>query len=358
MLILKLTNPNQETKYITGAFPSACGKTNLAMINPTLKGWKAETIGDDIAWLHLKDDGRLYAINPEAGFFGVASGTSKKTNPHAIETVSKDTIFTNVALTDDGDVWWDDLTEEVPNHLIDWKGQDWYKGMDSRPDHPNGRFTSALTNCPNLAENYEEPVPISAILFGGRRPTTIPLIHQSFNFDHGIFIGSIMGSEITAATIDDHIGHVRRDPFAMLPFIGYNISDYVNHWSSFKEKTSEDQLPKIFYVNWFRKDDKGYIWPGFGDNIRVLSWIWDRTENKNNYVHSAIGLLPDLDAFNFEGLNVDLKRMETLFEVDRSVWLNEIKNIEKYYQQLYAENLPDVLKEQLELLKQRINDKH
>ena len=358
MLILKLTNPNQETKYITGAFPSACGKTNLAMINPALKGWKAETIGDDIAWLHLKDDGRMYAINPEAGFFGVASGTSKKTNPHAIETVSKDTIFTNVALTDDGDVWWDDLTEEVPNHLIDWKGQDWYKGMDSRPDHPNGRFTSALTNCPNLAENYEEPVPISAILFGGRRPTTIPLIHQSFNFDHGIFIGSIMGSEITAATIDDHIGHVRRDPFAMLPFIGYNISDYVNHWSSFKEKTSEDQLPKIFYVNWFRKDDKGYIWPGFGDNIRVLSWIWDRTENKNNYVQSAIGLLPDLDVFNFEGLNVDLKRMETLFEVDRSVWLNEIKNIENYYQQLYAENLPDVLKEQLELLKQRINDKH
>lgn len=355
MLILKLTNPENKVKYITGAFPSACGKTNLAMINPSLKGWKAETVGDDIAWLHLKDDGRLYAINPEAGFFGVASGTSKRTNPHAIETVSKDTIFTNVALTDQGDVWWKGLSE-APNHLIDWTGKDWHQGMDTRPDHPNGRFTSALTNCPNLAKNYEEPVPISAILFGGRRQTTIPLIHQSFSFEHGIFMGSIMGSKITAAIIDDHIGHVRRDPFAMLPFIGYNISDYINHWSSFIDKSSESKLPKIFYVNWFRKDENGYIWPGFGDNIRVLSWIWDRTENKNNYVKTPIGLLPDLDHFNLKGLHINDKRKHSLFSVDHDVWLKEASLIKNYYQQLYSHNLPRLLDSQLSQLFSRLQE--
>lgn len=354
MLILKLTNPENKTKYITGAFPSACGKTNLAMINPSLKGWKAETVGDDIAWLHLKDDGQLYAINPEAGFFGVASGTSKKTNPHAIETVSRDTIFTNVALTDEGDVWWKDLTNEAPDHLIDWLGQDWYKGMDTRPDHPNGRFTSALTNCPTLAKNYEEPVPISAILFGGRRPTTIPLIHQSFSFNHGIFMGSIMGSEITAATIDENIGHVRRDPFAMLPFIGYNISDYINHWASFTNKTTESKLPKIFYVNWFRKDGLGYIWPGFGDNIRVLSWIWDRIDQKENYVKTAIGLLPNLEDFNTEGIDLDPDRLQELFDVDHDVWIKESNSIKNYYQDLYENNLPTVLENELNQLLERL----
>ena len=354
MLILKLTNPKNETKYITAAFPSACGKTNLAMINPTVKGWRAETIGDDIAWLHVKEDGRLYAINPEAGFFGVASGTSVKTNPHAIKTIEKDTIFTNVALTDEGDVWWKDLTDDYPDHLIDWTGQDWYKGMSTRPDHPNGRFTASLTNCPILAKNYETPVPISAILFGGRRPSTIPLIHQSFSFEHGIFIGSMMGSEITAATLDQEIGAIRRDPFAMLPFIGYHISDYINHWASFTKMTSESKLPKIFYVNWFRKDDKGYLWPGFGDNIRVLSWVWDRIENKNNYNQTAIGLTPKLDALNLNGLEIDPLRLKSLMTVDKKTWQKEAQLIQTYYEQLYGDKLPEVLNNQLRALINRL----
>ncbi|QWC00388.1 phosphoenolpyruvate carboxykinase (GTP) [Mycoplasmatota bacterium] len=352
MLILKLTNPENEVKYITGAFPSACGKTNLAMINPSIDGWKAETIGDDIAWMHIKDDGKMYAINPEAGFFGVAPGTSKKSNPNAIAAVSKDTIFTNVALTDDGDVWWKDLSKEAPDHLIDWHGNDWYKGDESRPDHPNARFTSPLTNCPILAENYEEPVPISAILFGGRRPTTIPLVHQSFDFEHGIFLGSIMGSEITAATIDENIGKVRRDPFAMLPFIGYNISDYINHWQSMKEKTTEDLLPKIFYVNWFRKDEDGFLWPGFGDNIRVLKWILERTENKENYQTSPIGYLPSLDYFDLSNLDISQDKIDELLKVDKDVWLDEIKSIENYYH-IYGDHLPRVLKKELSNLKKR-----
>lgn len=354
MLILKLTNPENKVKYITGAFPSACGKTNLAMIQPSLPGWKAETIGDDIAWLHLKEDGYLYAINPENGYFGVASGTSRKTNPHAIDTIAKNTIFTNVALTDAGDVWWDDLTKIPPKHLIDWKGNDWYLGDETRPDHPNGRFTSPLTNCPTLAKNFETPVPISAILFGGRRPTNIPLVHQSFDFEHGIFLGSVMGSQITAATIDDHIGWVRRDPFAMLPFIGYNIKDYIKHWQSFKHKTSEEKLPKIFYVNWFRKDDLGYIWPGFGDNVRVLDWIWKRTDNKANYLSTPIGLVPDLSQFNMDGIDKDDSRIASLFDINHDIWLSELHEIEKYYHTLYGDQLPIVLHEQLLQLKSRL----
>ena len=355
MLILKLTDPNQKVSYITGAFPSACGKTNLAMINPSLDGWKAETVGDDIAWMHIKEDGRLYAINPEAGFFGVAPGTSLKTNPNAIETVSKNTIFTNVALTDDGDVWWNDLTKEAPDHLIDWHGNDWYKGDPSKPDHPNSRFTSPLTNCPTLAENYEQPVPISAILFGGRRPSTIPLIHQSFDFEHGIFLGSIMGSEITAATIDDNIGKVRRDPFAMLPFIGYNIKDYIQHWQSMLTRTKENLLPKIFYINWFRKDEHGYLWPGFGENIRVLKWVLERTENKQNYISTPIGLMPDLGKFDLSNLDVSLDAMQELFKVDQSTWIDEVTSIENYYQALYQDSIPRVLVNQLNALKDRLN---
>ncbi|MDY0278010.1 MAG: phosphoenolpyruvate carboxykinase (GTP) [Acholeplasma sp.] len=354
MLILKLTDPSNQVRYITGAFPSACGKTNLAMINPSIKGWKAETVGDDIAWMHLKEDGRLYAINPEAGFFGVASGTSEKSNPNAIKTVSKNTIFTNVALTDDGDVWWKDLTDEEPDHLIDWHGNDWYKGDLMRPDHPNARFTSPLTNCPTLAENFEEPVPISAILFGGRRPTTIPLVHQSFNFKHGIFLGSIMGSEITAATIDENIGKIRRDPFAMLPFIGYNIKDYINHWASFIDKTKEDLLPKIFYVNWFRKDESGFLWPGFGDNARVLKWILERTENKDNFQETPIGYVPNLKAFDLDALDISKNNLKELTKVDRDVWLDEVKSIEKYYKDLYGESLPNLLRDELNQLKIRL----
>jgi phosphoenolpyruvate carboxykinase (GTP) len=353
MLILKLTKPDQDIKYVTAAFPSACGKTNLAMINPTLDGWKAETIGDDIAWLNIKDDGRMYAINPEAGFFGVASGTSEKSNPNAMRTIERDTIFTNTALMDNGDVWWKDKDSNMPDHLIDWRGNDWYRGDHNRPDHPNARFTSPLTNCPTLAKNYEEPVPISAILFGGRRPTTIPLIHQSFNFEHGIFLGSIMGSEITAATIDDHIGQVRRDPFAMLPFIGYNISDYIKHWQAMKNKSSEDLLPKIFYVNWFRKDAQGFLWPGFGENIRVLKWVIERTENKTNYQETPIGLVPDLDQFDLSNLDIDMTKMNTLVEVNPDTWYEEIKSIEAYFYQLYGDQLPDLLKYELNKLKLR-----
>jgi phosphoenolpyruvate carboxykinase (GTP) len=353
MLILKLTKPNQDVKYITAAFPSACGKTNLAMINPTLKGWKAETIGDDIAWLNIKDDGRMYAINPEAGFFGVASGTSEKSNPNAMRTIERDTIFTNTALMDNGDVWWKDKEASMPDHLIDWHGNDWYKGDRNRPDHPNARFTSPLTNCPTLAQNYEEPVPISAILFGGRRPTTIPLIHQSFNFEHGIFLGSIMGSEITAATIDDHIGQVRRDPFAMLPFIGYNISDYIKHWQSMKDKSTEDLLPKIFYVNWFRKEGQEFLWPGFGENIRVLKWVIERTENHKNYKDTSIGLVPDLEKFDLSNLHIDMAKMKTLIDVNPHTWYEEIKSIEAYFYQLYGDQLPNLLKYELNKLKLR-----
>ena len=354
MLILKLTDPQNNIRYITGAFPSACGKTNLAMINPSIKGWKAETIGDDIAWMHIKEDGKMYAINPEAGFFGVTSGTSKESNPNAIETVSKNTIFTNVALMDNGDVWWKDLTKDEPEHLIDWHGNDWYKGDLFRPDHPNARFTSPLVNCPILADNYEEPVPISAILFGGRRPTTIPLVHQSFDFKHGIFLGSIMGSEITAATIDDNIGKVRRDPFAMLPFIGYNIKDYINHWESMTLKTTEDLLPKIFYVNWFRKSNNNFLWPGFGDNVRVLKWILERTNNKSNYIKTAIGYLPDKNQFDLDDLNINEESMEELLKVDHDIWLDEVKSIENYYNDLYGDSLPKLLRDQLHQLKTRL----
>lgn len=346
MLILKLTNPENKVKYITGAFPSACGKTNLAMINPSLKSWKAETIGDDIAWLKIKEDGLMYAINPEAGFFGVTSGTCYKTNPTAMDSIKSDTIFTNVALTDDYDVYWEGLSEE-PEHLIDWHGNDWYKGNENRPDHPNARFTAPLTNCPSLADEYEKPVPISAILFGGRRPSTIPLVHQSFNFEHGIFIGSIMGSEITAAAIDENIGKVRRDPFAMLPFIGYNIADYVNHWLEVSKQTTDAKLPKIFFVNWFRKENGKFLWPGFGENSRVLKWIFERTDNKNNYIESEIGLLPDTDKFDFNGLNISQSNIDILFGVNKEEWLEEAQAIHRYYYSLYQKNTPLILRKQL-----------
>ncbi|MBN2541161.1 MAG: phosphoenolpyruvate carboxykinase (GTP) [Bacilli bacterium] len=354
MLILKLTDPNGKTNYITGAFPSACGKTNLAMIKPSLPGWKAETCGDDIAWMRIKEDGRLYAINPENGFFGVTSGTSESSNPIALASVRHDTIFTNTALTDDMDVWWEDLTEEAPDHLIDWQGNDWYRGSSFRPDHPNARFTSPLTNCPVLAKEYEEAVPISAILFGGRRPTTIPLIHQSLDFLHGIFIGSIMGSQITAAVLDEHIGDVRRDPFAMLPFIGYNIKDYVNHWVDMYHKSTDDLLPKIFFVNWFRRDESNrYIWPGFGENSRILKWILERTVGKINYQITPIGLVPDIKKLDLTNLKLTQNALNTLFEVNKEDWIQEIHDIESYYSKVYSVEMPCVLRTQLANLKER-----
>lgn len=353
MLILKLTSPEGEVKYITGAFPSACGKTNLAMINPTLEGWKAETLGDDIAWLKIHEDGLMYAINPEAGFFGVTSGTSYKTNPIAMETVAHDTIFTNVALTDDYDVWWEGMSNP-PKHLIDWRGNDWYDYMETRPDHPNARFTASLTNCPSLAENYETPVPISAILFGGRRPSTIPLVHQSFDFEHGIFIGSIMGSEITAAAIDENIGKVRRDPFAMLPFIGYNIADYIKHWQSISRQSTENKLPKIFFINWFQKDNNKFIWPGFGENIRVLKWIFERTNYIDNHHETPIGIIPNIDSFDFSGLKGNLDIVK-LFEISKDDWQVEIDSITKYFYDLFGEEVPLILKKQLHKLVTRFN---
>lgn len=354
MLILKLTNPEGKVNYITGAFPSACGKTNLAMINPSLEGWKAETIGDDIAWLKIHEDKKMYAINPEAGFFGVTSGTSYKTNPTAMESIKQDTIFTNVALTDDGDVWWEGLSEE-PNHLIDWHGKDWYRGMEIRPDHPNARFTAPLTNCPALAREFEKPVPISAILFGGRRPSTIPLVMQSYDFKHGIFYGSIMGSEITAATIDENIGKVRRDPFAMLPFIGYNIADYINHWVDISKESDEENLPKIFYINWFRKDNGKYLWPGFGENARVLKWILERTNNKNNYIKTPIGIIPNINDLDLSNLKISKNNLIKLFEINKNDWEKEIISIDNYYSNLYKDNLPNVLKDELKNLIKRFN---
>jgi phosphoenolpyruvate carboxykinase (GTP) len=357
MLILKLTNPKGEVKYVTGAFPSACGKTNLAMLVPTIPGWKVETVGDDIAWMKFGKDGRLYAINPEAGFFGVAPGTSLDSNPNAMHSTEKNTIFTNVALTDDGDVWWEGIGTPAPAHLIDWKGNDWTPDSKEPAAHPNARFTAPAEQCPAIASDWNDPagVPISAILIGGRRPKTIPLVHESFDWKHGVFLGSIMGSEITAAAISNNIGQVRRDPFAMLPFFGYNVCDYLQHWLTVGEKSSEEQLPKIFYVNWFRKDQDGkWLWPGFGENSRVLKWIFERTSGAGKAVKTPIGFMPTADALDLEGLEgVSDTDMKELLKVDNNEWLNEVVSIKDHYSK-YGEKLPKELSAQLEALASRL----
>ena len=357
MLILKITNPQGVTKHICAAFPSACGKTNLAMLVPTLPGWKVETIGDDIAWLHISEDGRLYAINPENGFFGVAPGTSTRSNPNAIKTIGKNTIYTNVALTDDGDVWWEGLSP-APEHLIDWQGNDWTKQSDKRAAHPNSRFTAPAAQCPIIAPDWEaaEGVPIDAILFGGRRAHTIPLVYESFNWQHGVFLGSIMGSEVTAAIISNKIGKVRRDPFAMLPFIGYHVADYIQHWLDMPKLTDESKLPKIYSVNWFRKDDEGhFIWPGYGENIRVLEWIFERSEGTAGAHKTPVGYVPSVQDLNTRGLNVDNHDMETLLSIDKEAWLEETASIHEHFN-AYGEKMPQVLFDELKGLEDRLNE--
>ena len=356
MLILRLTDPNGNKKYVTGAFPSACGKTNLAMLVPTIPGWKVETVGDDIAWMKFGKDGRLYAINPEAGFFGVAPGTSYDSNPNAMHSTEKNTIFTNVALTDDGDVWWEGIGTPAPAHLIDWKGNDWTPESKDPAAHANARFTAPAEQCPAIAPEWQDPagVPISAILIGGRRPSTIPLVHESFDWKHGVFLGSIMGSEITAATISKNIGQVRRDPFAMLPFFGYNVCDYLQHWLEIGEKSTEDKLPKIFYVNWFRKDQDGkWLWPGFGDNSRVLKWIFERTSGEGKSVKTPIGIMPTTDGIDLTGLNISEPEIKELLRVDREEWLREVASIREHYAN-YGDKLPKEMASQLEALEGRL----
>ncbi|MDD4095894.1 MAG: phosphoenolpyruvate carboxykinase (GTP) [Oscillospiraceae bacterium] len=356
MLILRLTSPEGIVKYICGAFPSACGKTNLAMLVPTIPGWTVETIGDDIAWMKFGKDGRLYAINPEAGFFGVAPGTSMDSNPNAMHSIEKNTIFTNCALTDDGDIWWEGIGYDAPDHLIDWTAQDWAPGAEKPAAHPNARFTAPASQCPVIAPEWEDPagVPISAILVGGRRKTTIPLVHESFDWKHGIFMGSIMGSEITAAVISDKIGQVRRDPFAMLPFIGYHVGDYLQHWLDIGERTEADKLPKMFYVNWFRKDDSGkWLWPGFGENSRVLKWVVERVCGTGKAMKTPIGMMPTEDAIDVDGLDVSKEDMHELLLVKKDEWLNEVESIREHYKS-YGEKLPKELLHQLDALEARL----
>jgi phosphoenolpyruvate carboxykinase (GTP) len=357
MLILKITDPKGKSSYICGAFPSACGKTNLAMLIPSIPDWKVETIGDDISWMKFGEDGRLYAINPEAGFFGVAPGTSMSSNPNAMKTIEKNTIFTNVALTDDGDVWWEGIGYDAPAHLIDWRGNDWSPELGRPAAHPNARFTTPASQCPSIAPEWEDPagVPISAILIGGRRRSTIPLVHESFNWEHGVFLGSVMGSEITAAAISDRIGQFRRDPFAMLPFIGYHVGDYLQHWLDIGEKSEESKLPRMYYVNWFRKDSKGkWLWPGYGENSRVLSWIIERVSGTGKAVKTAIGNMPTPNSINTEGLNVSTDDMEELLKVDKDTWLDEVQSIKENYLK-YGQKLPKKLRSQLEDLEKRLS---
>ncbi len=357
MLILKVTNPQGESKYVCGAFPSACGKTNLAMLVPTIPGWKVETIGDDISWMKFGKDGRLYAINPEAGFFGVAPGTSMESNGSAMRTITRNTIFTNVALTDDGDVWWEGIGTPAPAHLIDWEGKDWTPDCGRNAAHANARFTAPAAQCPVIAPEWEDPagVPISAILVGGRRKTTVPLVNESFDWAHGIFLGSIMGSEVTAAVISDKIGQVRRDPFAMLPFIGYHAGDYLKHWFDIGEAAPDKtKLPKIYYVNWFRRSAEGkFLWPGYGDNSRVLKWIVERLSGAGKAVKTAIGNLPTPDAIDVSGLNVPAADMEELLKVDAEGWKNEVVSIRENYKS-YGAKLPAELAKQLEEMEKRL----
>lgn len=356
MLILGVTNPEGIKKYVTAAFPSACGKTNLAMLTPTIPGWKVETIGDDIAWMKFGSDGRLHAINPEAGFFGVAPGTSFQSNPNAMLSIQKNTIFTNVALTDDGDVWWEGMTETPPDHLISWLGKDWTPASTEKAAHPNSRFTAPASQCPVIDPSWEDPtgVPISAMLFGGRRSTTVPLVTESFSWQHGTFFGASVSSETTAAAAGE-VGKLRHDPFAMLPFCGYNMGDYFQHWLNIGSGKPSDKLPKIYYVNWFRKDKSGkWLWPGFGDNSRVLKWIFERVSGSDNGRKTAIGIIPK--KLDLSGLDLSESDIAQLFEVNTAEWFNEAKSLSAYFEQ-FSTHLPEGIKQELTLLQSRLKDR-
>ena len=358
MLILKLTNPQGESKYIAGAFPSACGKTNLAMLVPTIPGWKAETVGDDICWMKFGDDGRLWAINPEAGFFGVAPGTSYATNANAMDTLAPgNCIYTNTALTDDGDIWWEEMTDTPPARATDWKGNAWNPEIDTPAAHPNARFTAPASQCPSIATEWEDPagVPISAILFGGRRRTTVPLVTEANDWEHGVFLGSIMASEKTAAA-EGVQGELRFDPMAMLPFCGYNYADYFEHWLSMEKATDPAKLPKIFFVNWFRRDDDGrYLWPGFGENSRVLKWVFERVDGTADAIDTPIGKLPTKDALDLDGLEIDPADLDTLLSVDIAGWTTAIPQIREHYAR-FGERLPAVLNVEVDALEAKLAD--
>jgi phosphoenolpyruvate carboxykinase (GTP) len=356
MLVLKLTSPDGEVRYVTGAFPSACGKTNLAMLVPTLPGWKVETVGDDICWMMFGADGRLWAINPEAGFFGVAPFTSVLTNENAIKTMSENCIFTNTALTSDGDVWWEGLTDEPPEGLTDWRGEPWSPEKGTPAAHPNARFTVAADQNPACAPEWEDPsgVPISAVLFGGRRRSVVPLVTESFDWEHGVFLGSIMASETTAAAAGA-VGQLRRDPFAMLPVCGYNMGDYFAHWLSIGAATDPSKLPRLFYVNWFRRDDDGhFLWPGYGENSRVLAWVVERVAGGGEATETPIGYVPSPDAIDTDGLEVSASDMAELLRVDPEDWRAEIPLIREHLSK-FGERLPTALFDQVELLERRLD---
>jgi phosphoenolpyruvate carboxykinase (GTP) len=357
MLILKVTSPEEEVRYIAGAFPSACGKTNLAMVIPTLPGWKVETIGDDIAWMKFGSDGQLYAVNPEAGFFGVAPGTGARTNPNAIDMIGRNAVFTNCAKTDDGDIWWEGMTGEPPEHAIDWRGNEWTPASDATAAHPNARFTVLCAQCPSMAPEWEDPkgVPISAIMFGGRRATVVPLVHEARDWEHGTFMGSIMSSETTVAQAGE-VGKLRFDPMAMLPFCGYHMGDYFAHWLRVAKRDGA-QMPRVFYVNWFRKDEDGkFMWPGFGENSRVLAWIFHRLTGDADAVETAIGLVPPIGegGIDTDDLDVSAETMAKLLEVDHEGWAAALPQMKQHYAE-FGDKLPAELAEQLRTLEQRLD---